>query len=101
MRESDRVASSAMTQYVAGRLFVQSGGAWIEDGAQSASETLEILYLSGAYFQLLAAHPELGDVLSLGQDITIKAGEGKAILIRASSGREAVSASELERIFAD
>jgi Ca-activated chloride channel family protein len=101
MRESDRVTSSAMTQYVAGRLFVQSGGAWVEDGAQGASETLEILYLSGAYFQLLAAHPELSDVLSLGQDVTIKAGEGKAILIRASSGREAVSASELERIFAD
>ena len=90
-----------MTRYVAGRLFVHGGGAWVEDGAASASETLEIEYLSDAYFDLLAAHPELGEVLSLGENVTVRAGEGKAIAIRAGSGQSRVSADELEEIFED
>ncbi|MBI5501655.1 MAG: VWA domain-containing protein [Deltaproteobacteria bacterium] len=101
MREADRQETSGVTRYVAGRLFVHSGGAWVEDGASGASETLEIEYLSDAYFDLLAAHPELGEVLSLGENVTLRAGEGKAIVVRTASGRSSVSAGELEDIFED
>jgi Ca-activated chloride channel family protein len=101
MRETDRQQSGGVTRYVAGRLFVHGGGGWIEDGAASASETLEIEYLSDAYFDLLAAHPELGEVLSLGENVTVRAGEGKAIVIRAGSGLSRVSADQLEEIFED
>jgi hypothetical protein len=101
MREADHVESTAATQYVAGRLFVMTGGAWVEDGAAGASRTLEIKYLSHAYFDLLTARPELRDLLTLGQNVTFKAADGKAIVIHADSGRESVPAAELAEMFAE
>ena len=101
MREADRQQTGGFTQYVAGRLFVRTGSGWVEDGAAGAGSTLEIKYLSRAYFDLLAAHPELSALLSLGEDVTLRVGDGKALVIRASSGRETVSADELESFFED
>ena len=101
MREADRQQTGGFTQYVAGRLFVRTGSGWVEDGTGAAGATLEIKYLSDAYFAVLAAHPELSALLSLGQDVTLRVGDGKALVIRASSGRETVSADELESFFED
>lgn len=101
MREADRQQTGGFTQYVAGRLFVRSGGGWVEDGASGARATLEIKYLSRAYFDVLAAHPELSALLSLGENVTLRVGDDKALVIRASSGRETVSADELEEFFGD
>ncbi|MBN2204223.1 MAG: VWA domain-containing protein [Thermoleophilia bacterium] len=101
MREADRQQTGGFTQYVAGRLFVRSGSGWVEDGAAGAGTTLEIKYLSRAYFDVLAAHPELSALLSLGEDVTLRVGEGRSLVIRASSGRETVSADELEEFFGD
>jgi Ca-activated chloride channel family protein len=99
MREADRVESGAATRFVAGRLFIQQGGAWVEDGAADAGATMEIKYLSSAYFDLLAAQPELREVLTLGENVTFKTADGKAIVIRSGSGRESVSSGDLEEMF--
>jgi Ca-activated chloride channel family protein len=99
MREAERQQTGGFTQYVAGRLFVRTGSGWVEDGAAGAGATLEIKYLSRAYFDVLAAHPELSALLSLGEDVTLRVGDGKALVIRASSGRETLSADELESFF--
>jgi len=101
MREADHQQTGALTRYVAGRLFVQSGGVWTEDGADGASETLQIRYMSAAYFALLTARPELRELLSLGENVTFRAAEGKAIVIRADAGRESVPAADLEAFLAD
>jgi Ca-activated chloride channel family protein len=99
MREADRVESGAATRFVAGRLFIQQSGTWVEDGAADASRTMEIKYLSGAYFDLLTARPELREVLTLGENVTFKTADGKAIVIRSGSGRESVSSGDLEAMF--
>jgi hypothetical protein len=101
MREADHQQTGGFTQYVAGRLFLRTGSGWVEDGASGAGETLEIKYLSRAYFDVLAAHPELSALLSLGEDVTLRVGDGKALVIRASAGRETVTAEELESFFDD
>jgi len=101
MREADRVESGAATRFVAGRLFIQQSGAWVEDGAADAGATMEIKYLSGAYFALLTARPELREVLTLGENVTFKTADGKAIVIRSGSGRESVSSGDLEAMFED
>lgn len=101
MREAEREQTGGLTRYVAGRLFVRSGGGWVEDGAAGARATLEIKYLSRAYFDVLAAHPELSALLSLGEDVTLRVGDDKALVVRASAGRETVPADELEEFFDD
>jgi Ca-activated chloride channel family protein len=101
MREANREQSSVVTRYVSGRLFLNRGGAWIEDGAESAGETLEIRYLSQAYFDLLARRPDLREVLSMGENVTLKIDDDKTIVIRSSSGRETISSGDLTEFLED
>jgi len=101
MREAAREQTGGLTRYVAGRLFVRSGSGWIEDGAAGARTTLQVKYLSRAYFDVLAAHPELSALLSLGEEVTVRVGDDKALVVRASAGRETVPADELEEFFDD
>jgi Ca-activated chloride channel family protein len=97
MRESDRTQTGALTRYVAGRLFLRQGERWIEDGAANAARTLEIKYLSDAYFALLRLCPDLREALSLGQDVTFKVGTDAAVVVRAEGGRDRIPDEELRR----
>lgn len=69
LEDSDRVADSGGSRrVVAGRTFELRGGIWRQsDASSSADERVE--YLSDAYFALLRRHPELRDVLALGERV--------------------------------
>lgn len=61
--------SRAAMRSVAGRSFASSGGIWIEAGLEARAADVTVDYLSAEYFELLAAHPELADVLALGERV--------------------------------
>ena len=57
---------------VNGRVFLLVDGVWQESTYQEGSETLDIQYLSDAYFQLLSEFPELGPILALGEEVIFR-----------------------------
>lgn len=95
MRENDREESGAVTRFVAGRLFLWRNGAWVEDGASNVDETLAIQYLSQAYFDLLALRPDLREALSLGDNVTVKVADDRAVVIRSGAGRSIIERDDL------
>jgi|GEM_PF-6321403 len=60
---------------VAGRVFLFVDGVWQESTYEEGTETLDIQYLSDAYFQLLSESPELGPILALGEEVIFRLGE--------------------------
>ena len=60
---------------VAGRVFLFVDGVWQESTYEEGTETLDIQYLSDAYFQLLSEFPELGPILALGEEVIFRLGE--------------------------
>jgi Ca-activated chloride channel family protein len=64
--ESNRVA--------AGRTFDSIGGVWVERGVSGSTVTRRITALSPEYFELLRRHPDLGEVLSLGDRVRFMLG---------------------------
>ncbi|MCD6540545.1 VWA domain-containing protein [Candidatus Bipolaricaulota bacterium] len=57
---------------VAGRVFLFVDGVWQESTYEEGTETLDIQYLSDAYFQLLSEFPELGPILALGEEVIFR-----------------------------
>ncbi|RLE28419.1 hypothetical protein DRJ54_06575, partial [Candidatus Acetothermia bacterium] len=57
---------------VAGRVFLLVDGVWQESTYQEGTQTLDIQYLSDAYFQLLSELPELGPILALGEEVIFR-----------------------------
>ncbi|MCD5408762.1 hypothetical protein LR090_06040, partial [Candidatus Bipolaricaulota bacterium] len=80
-RSAQRLAASEAPQVttgvkeIAGRVFLLVDGVWQESTYQEGTETLDIQYLSSAYFQLLSELPELGPILALGEEVIFQAGE--------------------------
>lgn len=97
MRERERAETGSTTRFVAGRLFLWRGGAWVEDGAAGAGRTIEIKYMSAAWFDLISLRPDLRQVLSLGENVTVKVGDGRTVVVRAAAGRETIERDELRR----
>ncbi|MDI7269949.1 MAG: hypothetical protein QME96_18310, partial [Myxococcota bacterium] len=97
MRERERAETGSTSRFVAGRLFLWRGGAWVEDGAAGAGRTIEIKYMSAAWFDLISLRPDLRQVLSLGENVTVKVGDGRTVVVRAAAGRETIERDELRR----
>ena len=64
------------------RTFEYWTGFWVDRAYRSDMATVEVTYLSDAYFKVLAASPELKDVFALGDRIVVVLGE-KALVIQA------------------
>ena len=52
-----------------GRGFERVGGVWVESSIAGRSADERITYMSDEYFELLRAHPELREVLALGERV--------------------------------
>jgi hypothetical protein len=62
------------TRVAAGRTFDSIGGVWVERGVSGSTVTRRITALSPEYFELLRRHPDLGEVLSLGDRVRFMLG---------------------------
>jgi Ca-activated chloride channel family protein len=85
---SGRVISGPTVREAAGRAFYWQNGVWV-DGAHDpgAGEPQTIPAFSDAYFDLLAARPELAEALALGNEVLVVV-DGDAYRITAAPGAE-------------
>jgi hypothetical protein len=83
MKNADKAASGP-SKLISGRLFVFSGGRWIDQTFKKDMDILKIRFGSDAYFKLLELKPDLKKFLAIGTDVIIVVGDGKAISIESS-----------------
>ena len=74
LAEAELAEELATVREVGGRVFLLIDGVWTESTYEEGTETLDIEYLSDAYFQLLSEFPELGPILALGEDVIFQLG---------------------------
>ena len=75
------VAATQALQQVGDRTFLLSNGVWVDTTFDPTQMTAEaVAFGSERYFALLAAHPELGRYLALGDRVTVIA-DGKAYAV--------------------
>jgi Ca-activated chloride channel family protein len=85
---------------VLGRNLVDINGAWIDDQLKQETPKFEIKPMSNAYFKLLEKHPEMKEVLQLGNALVWIAPSGTAIVINPKSDKEEASDEEIDKLFA-
>lgn len=73
-RTDTTVSTGGASRSAAGRTFSQASGVWIESGLESRSADRVIDYFGDEYFALLRNHPELGDILALGERVRFRLG---------------------------
>ena len=81
------------------RTFEYWAGFWVDRAYKSDMATVEVKYLSDAYFKILAAAPELKDVFVLGERIVVVLGD-KALVIQAE-GKEEMTDEEVATLLRD
>lgn len=66
--------SRASVQRVSGRAFAARGGVWVEEGLEQVTPDQTVIAMSETYFALLRDHPELRQVLALGERVRFRLG---------------------------
>jgi Ca-activated chloride channel family protein len=97
LRNGDKIAHAA-TKAANGRTCVEVNGGWVDNGYDAKMATLKVKAMSAAYFRILARHPEMKDVLRLGNRIVWVTPCGAALVIDAD-GKEALSDEEIDKLF--
>ncbi len=87
------------SRFVQNRNVIEVGGVWIDDGFNAKLETVTIKAQSDAYFKLLDRHPEVKDVLLLGNYIIWVTPSGKALIIDQGHGAETMPDADIDRLF--
>jgi Ca-activated chloride channel family protein len=87
------------SRFVQNRNVIDVGGVWIDDGFNAKLETVTIKAQSEAYFKLLDLHPEVKDVLQLGNYIIWVTPSGKALIIDQGHGLETMPDADIDRLF--
>ena len=88
LKRAERPTGLAVKK-VGERTFEYWSGFWVDRQYKTDMTTVEVKYLSDAYFKILAAAPELKDVFALGDRVVVVL-KGKALVIQAE-GKEDMS----------
>ncbi len=97
LRHGDKIAQAG-TKSAAGRACVEVNGAWVDTGYDAKMPTLKVKAMSAAWFRILARHPEMKDVLRLGNRLVWVTPSGTALVIDAD-GKEALGDEEIDKLF--
>ena len=81
---------------VAGKNFEYVLGFWVDGDFKKEMKTIEVKYLSDAYFELIKREPRLKKVFALGENVVVVMGK-KAIVIQAE-GKEKLTKSEFKEL---
>jgi len=73
------------SKMVGGKLFVYTGGRWVDGAYKKEMKLLKIEFGSDAYFALVELRPDLVKALALGTRVIVVVGEKKAISIESGS----------------
>ena len=99
LKTQGRIDSAPTVRVVDGHRFREVEGAWIDERFDASAETLALRPFGPAYFRILERHPELKDVLSLGDRLVWVSPSGKALVIDAE-GADEIPDARLDALFA-
>jgi Ca-activated chloride channel family protein len=97
LRTGDKIAQAA-TKQAAGRTCVEVNGAWVDSAYDAKMPTVKVKAMSAAYFRILARHPDMKDVLRLGNRLVWVTPSGTALVIDAD-GKDTMGDDEIDRLF--
>jgi Ca-activated chloride channel family protein len=86
LKRAERPTGLAVKK-VGERTFEYWSGFWVDRAYKTDMPTVEVKYLSDAYFKVLAAAPELKDVFALGDRVVVVL-KGKALVIQAEGKQD-------------
>ncbi len=98
LRQQYRLAQSSSRQ-AAGRVCVEVGGVWIDEGYDARMPSVVVKAQGKAYFRLLERHPEMKDVFRLGNRLVWMTPSRTALVIDAAGGKEDMTDEEIDRLF--
>jgi Ca-activated chloride channel family protein len=98
LRNQDKLSLTANRQ-VQGRNVLEVGGVWIDDGYKAETKSITVKAQSKAYFDILAAHPEMKDVFRLGNSVVWISPSGTALIVDQNDGKEEMTGDEIEALF--
>lgn len=75
LAEADVVQKADLVREVDGRVFLFISGVWQESTYQEETPTVDIEYMSRAYFELLDLFPEVAPILALGEEVIFQSGK--------------------------
>ncbi len=74
LAEAETLQQTDYVREIGGRVFLFMEGVWQESTYETGTPTVDIVYLSEAYFKLLEKFPEIGPILALGENVIFKLG---------------------------
>ncbi|HEU68205.1 MAG TPA: hypothetical protein ENN53_03185 [Candidatus Acetothermia bacterium] len=74
LTEAKTLQSADYVREVSGRVFLFLDGVWQESTYEEGTPTVDLVYLSDAYFALLDRFPEIAPILALGEKVVFKLG---------------------------
>jgi Ca-activated chloride channel family protein len=85
---------------VNGRTCVEIGGLWIDDKFEAKQQMVVVKAQSDAYFRILEKQPGMKDVFRLGNYVVWTAPNGQALVIDPNEGKEKLTDTEIDALFA-
>jgi Ca-activated chloride channel homolog len=98
LRSQSRLTQTAVRR-VAGRDCLEIGGIWIDQGFKAKMPALVVKAMSDAYFRLLDRHPQLKEVLQLGNHVVWVTPNGTALVIDTADGKEKLADADMDALF--
>ncbi len=86
LKGSDRDEGDGLSRVVRDKVFLYSGGAWVDEEYSPGMKVLSIRYLSDAYFTLMRMRPKYRAYASLGESVTFVVGDDRVIVITPIGG---------------
>lgn len=74
LAEAEVAQQADFVREVGGRVFLFLDGVWQESTYEEDTLTVDLIYLSDAYFELLDRFPEISPILALGEKVVFKLG---------------------------
>lgn len=83
---------------VDGLRFHNVDGVWVDERFERSATTVRIKAMGDGYFRLLERHPELKNILALGQRLVWTSPSGKALVID-RDGQDKLTDEAIDRLF--
>ena len=98
LKTQAQVQPSALRQ-AAGRILMEVGGLWVDEGFGSRTPVLVVKAMSAAYFRILERQPQAREVFQLGNHLIWVTPSGTALVIDAGDGKEQLTDAEIDQLF--
>jgi Ca-activated chloride channel family protein len=91
-------ARSERVRVIADKRFHNIDGVWIDDSVVEKSPRVRVKFVGESYFKLLDKHPEIREILALGDRIVWRSPAGSTVLID-DEGEETLSDAAIDQLF--